>query len=352
MDEKEETYKHVAAEWEKGQGRQPAGCPTVCASLCAVVALAGLAAGRFPVDPVDLRSTAPPGEQQLAMPGCPCCAIPAAAGIFILSWVVASILGRRLRAPASAAPPVKLLKGLLRGASVLSAAGVALVALLVGVLASSPDWQQRFFARLCEKMTMGPEMDGVKCAVLAGATGRVLELGPGPGYSFRCFANRTDGAIAEWVGVEPNAYFQPAIDAKREEFELPFGTSLVWKRGEELDIEPHSFDSVVGTHVLCSVGDVDAVLAQVARALKPGGKFHFLEHVSDKQGRWGITLGQRLASPLLGVIAHGCQIKPIWEALERARDARLFRALEVEHSDITTMPLPFLWPHISGEATV
>ncbi len=32
------------------------------------------------------------------------------------------------------------------------------------------------------------------------------------------------------------------------------------------------------------------------------------------QGRWAITLGQRLASPLLGVIAHGCQIKPVWEA--------------------------------------
>lgn len=40
---------------------------------------------------------------------------------------------------------------------------------------------------------------------------------------------------------------------------------------------------VVATHVLCSVDDIDAVLAQVSRALKPGGTYHFMEHVATQE---------------------------------------------------------------------
>ncbi|NIV75570.1 MAG: methyltransferase domain-containing protein, partial [Gammaproteobacteria bacterium] len=41
-----------------------------------------------------------------------------------------------------------------------------------------------------------------------------------------------------------------------------------------------SFDTVLTTHVLCSVSDQGAVLAEVRRVLRPGGRFLFLEHVA------------------------------------------------------------------------
>jgi len=283
---------------------------------------------------------------------CPCCAPSLAAAGCLLLYASTSFLRRLLRPSGDASRGRRLLLGVLRCTSSLGAVGVAAFAVGVGLLASNKDWQDRFFARLCEMMTAGNELDAEKCGVLAGATGRVLELGPGPATSFRCYANRTDDAITEWVGVEPNQHFAPAIAAKREEHALSFGTSLVWKRGEDLDIEPHSFDSVVGTHVLCSISDVDAVLVQVARALKPGKSFHFFEHVAEVEaGRWHIALMQRLAGPLLRVVASGCEIKPLWESLERARERGLFRELHIHHADMFAIPMPFLWPHIHGSAS-
>ena len=40
-----------------------------------------------------------------------------------------------------------------------------------------------------------------------------------------------------------------------------------------------SFDTVVGTFVLCSVDDPALALREIARVLAPGGRYLFLEHV-------------------------------------------------------------------------
>ena len=45
-----------------------------------------------------------------------------------------------------------------------------------------------------------------------------------------------------------------------------------------------SFAAVIITLVLCSVQDQSAVLREVQRVLKPGGKFYFMEHVIAPEG--------------------------------------------------------------------
>ena len=58
--------------------------------------------------------------------------------------------------------------------------------------------------------------------------------------------------------------------------------------------------------VLCTVPDVDAALAEVARVLKPGGRLLFIEHVHSPAGsplrRWQ----DRLAEPW-AAFAMGCR---------------------------------------------
>jgi len=54
---------------------------------------------------------------------------------------------------------------------------------------------------------------------------------------------------------------------------------------ESLPFEDASFDTVVGSLLLCSVDDQDRALAEIRRVLKPGGQYLFLEHVrSDEPG--------------------------------------------------------------------
>ena len=117
-----------------------------------------------------------------------------------------------------------------------------------------------FFSRIYFSITNLDTVNPVKQDLLSGLYGRILEIGPGSGANFKHFMNNT--AIAEWVGVEPNAYFQQRQTEIVDELKLPFKTSTIWMIGESkmVDVEPESFDYVVGTHALRSVDDVADVL--------------------------------------------------------------------------------------------
>jgi ubiquinone/menaquinone biosynthesis C-methylase UbiE len=59
--------------------------------------------------------------------------------------------------------------------------------------------------------------------------------------------------------------------------------------GEQLPLEDSSFDTVAMTLVLCTAPDPGAVLREVKRVLRPGGRLLFLEHVRAEDpelARW------------------------------------------------------------------
>ena len=196
--------------------------------------------------------------------------------------------------------------------------------------------------------TASPELKAAKCEAIGSAADRVLELGPGPGANFDCLRNVS--AITHWTGIEPNLHFERSLAA----LALPFPTELRWLAGEELDVEAGSYDTAISTHVLCSVDDVRAVLRQVGRALRPGGRLLFFEHVAtptpDAQPL--LAASQTLSGPLLHVIGNGCTYRRLWEDLAALEmDGGGGWTVELEHYEERAMPLPPLWPHIRGVAT-
>ena len=63
--------------------------------------------------------------------------------------------------------------------------------------------------------------------------------------------------------------------------------------GEELPFENEMFDSVSSTYTLCSIKNINNVLDEIFRVLKPDGKLFFQEHgLSDdpKVQKWQIFL--------------------------------------------------------------
>ncbi len=113
-----------------------------------------------------------------------------------------------------------------------------------------------------------------KVELLSEIRGRVLELGPGTGVNLSFFPKDI-----EWIGVEPNPAMYPYLTEKANQLGLPVQFCEGISRGD--GIQDDSFDFAVSTLVLCSVDDIDTILENIRRVLKPGARFLFIEHVVD-----------------------------------------------------------------------
>lgn len=134
---------------------------------------------------------------------------------------------------------------------------------------SNPETRHASFAGVCNCLTKDGRDLEYRCGLLKDLRGRVLELGPGPFTNAPCFVGKP---IESYVGVEPNAYFHPLIRNKTAALGLPFPIDIRTLAGEQLDLEAESVDQVILTHVLCSVTSIEAVMREVHRVLRPGGK--------------------------------------------------------------------------------
>ena len=139
----------------------------------------------------------------------------------------------------------------------------------------------------------------VRSRLLSSVSGNVLEVGAGTGLSYRHYPEgihlvMTEPDPAMFEILERNVA-QGSVELMNSQISDLYGS----------DLEPHSFDYVVSTLVLCSVDDVAQSLQTISLFLKPGSKYIFMEH-GLASGFYGIT--QRLATPIWRKVAGGCHL--------------------------------------------
>jgi ubiquinone/menaquinone biosynthesis C-methylase UbiE len=149
-------------------------------------------------------------------------------------------------------------------------------------------------------------------ALLAGASGRVLEIGAGTGLNLDHYPS----AVDELVLTEP----EPGMRWRLEQRAAAAGrrVSVVEAGAEDLPFPDASFDAVVSTMVLCTVPDPIAAMAEIRRVLRPAGRLLFIEHVraddEPRLARWQ----DRLEAPWRA-FGEGCRCnQPTLELLDRA----------------------------------
>jgi len=115
--------------------------------------------------------------------------------------------------------------------------------------------------------------------LLAGLSGRVVEIGAGNGVNFGHYPP----TVEEVVALEPERYLR----AKAHEAAGAVAVQVIVRDGvaDPLPLDTDEFDAAVASLVLCSVPDARPALAELRRVLRPGGELRFLEHIRSESPR-------------------------------------------------------------------
>ena len=132
------------------------------------------------------------------------------------------------------------------------------------------------FALMYDRMTRKSEeagMGAMREELLAGAAGRVLEIGGGTGANLRFYGDEVESLVV----TEPEAAMLRRL--RRKAVDEASHAEITQASAEGLPFADASFDTVVSTLVLCGVDDQVQAVREIRRVLKPGGRLLFLEHV-------------------------------------------------------------------------
>ncbi len=133
--------------------------------------------------------------------------------------------------------------------------------------------------------------------LLAGLSGRVIELGAGSGTNFAHYP----ASVEEVVAVEPEPYLrEQAGEAARA---ADIRVTVLDGDADRLPVDDESFDAAVACLVLCTVPNQLTALAELRRVLRPGGELRFYEHVLSESPR--VARSQRVVDRVFWPHAFG-----------------------------------------------
>ncbi len=178
--------------------------------------------------------------------------------------------------------------------------------------------------------------------LLAGLTGRVLEVGCGNGLNFALYPPE----VTEVVGVEPESYLRHQAQLAAQA--CGRSVTVLEGRAESVaDVVTGPFDAVVFSLVLCSVADPGLVLREAKQTLRDGASIRFYEHVVSEDP--GAARLQRLFTPLWGAVAGGCRPDRDTLAVVEAEFPGT-RARRFEFCPGGRLPCGLVAPHVLGRA--
>jgi ubiquinone/menaquinone biosynthesis C-methylase UbiE len=155
----------------------------------------------------------------------------------------------------------------------------------------------RYYARVSPLMERGVAVH--RPTLLAGLSGRVIEVGAGTGVNFAHYP----GEVTAVLAVEPEAHLRRLAQAAAAQAPVPI--EVVDGFADRLPAADQSCDAAVVSLVLCTVPDPAAALAEIFRVLRPGAPLRFFEHVrAETPARRRL---QRIADAMLWpLLVGGC----------------------------------------------
>lgn len=194
-------------------------------------------------------------------------------------------------------------------------------------------WERVMVPKLIGCACAQPQIMKARSRIVPQADGDVLELGCGGGINMAFY---DPARLKSFSGVDPSVGL---LDRSREAAQaIGIAADIRGGVGEAIPFADESFDTVLCTFTLCSVDDQKAVLSEMRRVLRPGGRILFLEHGSapdENVRKW-----QRRIEPVWKRIGGNCHLtRPIISAYEGAG----FRIAKADSGYMPKSPRPFSW---------
>lgn len=136
--------------------------------------------------------------------------------------------------------------------------------------------------------------------VTAGLSGDVVEIGFGSGFNVPYYP----AGVTRVVAIDPDELSWSFAAQRVAASSVPIEQSGL--DGQRLPFPDDTFDSALSTWTLCSIPDADAALKELQRVLKPGGRFHFVEHGLHPDPK--TRRSQRRIEPIYRRVTGGCHL--------------------------------------------
>ena len=162
------------------------------------------------------------------------------------------------------------------------------------------------------------KLNKIRERLLGLAGGEVLEIGAGSGVNLRYYdPRRVTSLTVSDRNDRTTLYRQRSyrITGTASGPGIPFNTARI--DAQRLPFADNSFDTVVATLVFCSVECAPCGFDEIARVLRPAGRYLFLEHVRPRGTFSGRTFD--LLNPVWNRISGGCNLNR--DTLRAIRDA-------------------------------
>jgi ubiquinone/menaquinone biosynthesis C-methylase UbiE len=162
-------------------------------------------------------------------------------------------------------------------------------------------YSRLIFPNLIDRVMSGESFANYRKAVLADASGDVLEIGFGTGLNLAYYPS---DKVRQITTVDVNPGMNKIAQKRIAVSPIPVDFQVL--NGESLPMADCTFDTVVSTWTLCSIQQLDRAISEIYRVLKPGGKFLFIEHGLSNEPN--IQTWQHRLTPIQKVIGDGCHL--------------------------------------------
>ena len=161
-------------------------------------------------------------------------------------------------------------------------------------------YREQVLPRLIDRACGGRSLGKWRRRLTADLSGTVVEIGSGSGLNIEHLPDSVERLLA----VEPSNVARRVASRRVQRLTTP--VEHIGLDGASIPLGDASCDCALATFALCTIPDVETALVEVMRVLKPGGRFHVLEHGLAPDAsvrRW-----QHRLEPMQKRLADGCHL--------------------------------------------